>query len=180
MKGAGGVARDRPADWRSVLGGTQRVDAGLHDGPVGAGGDGRCRHTYMAYGLQGDGGPGFGRRAGDPYRHSACWPASSWASAGLPGRGPRRGGCSGDPPDGDEQFVAAHGAGARRTCRSPLAAWPARCWGQADKIETASGEPGTGSQPPLEIPGNHPRATLRKACGPAFRLASLRFLGNSS
>ena len=124
-------------------------------GQLGAGADGGAAIPYMAYGLQGYGGPGLG---GGPailigigllallfVGFSRVFLGRPWAMQG----GPQ----GGDPPDGDEQswqrMAQAHAERAARHWRHG----PPGCWGQADKIETASGEPGTGSPAATQNPG---------------------------
>ena len=100
-------------------------------GQLGAGGDGGAVIPYMAYGLQGYGGPGLGGGLAILLGvgllallfmgFSRVFLGRPWAMQGGPQGGDRTG--------RRRAVVAAHGAGARGTCRSPLAAWPARVLG---------------------------------------------------
>jgi hypothetical protein len=128
-------------------------------GQLGAGADGGAAIPYMAYGLQGYGGPGLG---GGPaillgigllallfVGFSRVFHGRPWAMQD----GPQSGSSQGDPLSGDEQswqrMAQAHAERAARHWRhgSP------GCWDQADKIEPASGEPGTGRTAATQDPG---------------------------
>ena len=100
-------------------------------GQLGAGADGGTALPYMAYGLQGYGGPGLGGGLAILFGIGLLALLLRGFRPGLPrpalGHAGRRPG--GGPQGGGRAVVAAHGASARGTCRSPLAAWPARVLG---------------------------------------------------
>jgi hypothetical protein len=119
-------------------------------GQLGAGSGGGAALPYMAYGLQGYGGPGLGggltillgvgllallfmgfRRV----FHGQPWAVQ------------------GGPQGGDEQswqhMAQAHAERAARHWRHG----PPGCWDQADKIEPTSGKPGTGAPTAAQDPG---------------------------
>jgi hypothetical protein len=115
-------------------------------GQLGAGADGGAAMPYMAYGLQGYGGPhlgggltillGFGLLALLFMGFGRIFLGRSWAMQGGP---------EGGPQGGDEQswqrMAQAH---AERAARHWRHGPPSGCWDQADKIEPASGEPASG------------------------------------
>ena len=123
-------------------------------GQLGAGADGSAALPYMAYGLQGYGGPdlggglaillGIGLLALLFMGFSRVFLGRPWAMQGGP---------QGGPQGGDEQswqrMAQAHAERAARHWRHG----PPGCWDQADKIEPASGEPGTGGPAATQDPG---------------------------
>ena len=124
-------------------------------GQLGANGGGSAAIPYMAYGLQGYGGPhlggglaillGIGLLALLFMGFGRVFLGRPWAMQG----GPQGGG----PQGGDEQswqrMAQAHAERAARHWRHG----PPGCWDQADKIEPTSGEPGTGSPAAAQDPG---------------------------
>ena len=124
-------------------------------GQLGAGADGGAAVPYMAYGLQGSGGPGLGGGLAILLGlgllallfmgFSRVFLGRPWAMQG-------------GPQGGDEQswqrMAQAHAERAARHWRHG----PPGCWDQADKIEPASGEPasgepGTGGTAAAQDPG---------------------------
>ena len=123
-------------------------------GQLGAGGDGDAAIPYMAYGLQGYGGPhlggglvillGIGLLALLFMGFGRVFLGRPWAMQGGP---------QGDPQDGDEQswqrMAQAHSERAARHWRHG----PLGCWNQAEKTEAASGEPETDGTAATQDPG---------------------------
>jgi len=123
-------------------------------GQLGASGGGSAAIPYMAYGLQGYGGPGLGGGLAILLGvgllallfmgFSRVFHGRPWATPGGP---------QGGPQSGDEQswqrMAQAHAERAARHWRHG----PPGCWDQADKIEPASGEPGTGGPAAAQDPG---------------------------
>ena len=119
-------------------------------GQLGASGGGSAAIPYMAYGLQGYGGPhlggglaillGIGLLALLFMGFGRVFHGRPWAMQG----GPQGGGSQGNPQVGDEQswqrMAQAHAERAARHWRHG----PPGCWDQADKIESTSGEPASG------------------------------------
>ena len=128
-------------------------------GQLGAGADGGAAIPYMAYGLQGYGGPGLGGGLAILLGlgllallfmgFSRVFLGRPWAMQG----GPQGGGQQGGPLGADEQswqrMAQAHAERAARHWRHG----PPGCWDQADKIEPTSGEPETGGTAATQDPG---------------------------
>jgi hypothetical protein len=123
-------------------------------GQLGAGGNGGAALPYMAYGLQGYGGAGLG--GGVTILLGIGLLALLFVGFGrifLGRRWATPGGAQDSPVNTDEQswerMVQAH---AERAARR----WghgPPGCWGQADKIESVSGEPETSGTAATQTPG---------------------------
>jgi hypothetical protein len=123
-------------------------------GQLSGGGDGKAVIPYMAYGLQGYGGSGLGGGLAILLGvgllallfmgFSRVFRGGPWAMQGGP---------QGGPQSGDEQswqrMAQAHAERAARHWRHG----PPGCWDQADNIEPASGEPGTGGPAAAQDPG---------------------------
>ena len=119
-------------------------------GQLGAGTDGGAAIPYMAYGLQSYGGPGLG--GGLAILLGFGLLALLFIGFGRVFLG-RPWAMQGGPQGGDEQswqrMAQAHAERAARHWRHG----PPGCWDQADKIEPASGEPGTGGTAAAQDPG---------------------------
>jgi len=123
-------------------------------GQLGASGGGGAAIPYMAYGLQGYGGPGLGGGltillgvgllALLFMGFSRVFHGGPWAMQGGP---------QGGPQSGDEQswqrMAQAHAERAARHWRHG----PPGCWDQAEKTEAESGEQGTGGSAAAQDPG---------------------------
>ena len=128
-------------------------------GQLGAGADGGAAIPYMAYGLQGYGGPhlggglaillGLGLLAFLFMGFSRVFLGRPWAMQGSPQGGGQQGGPLGADEQSWQRMAQAHAERAARHWRHG----PPGCWDPADKIEPASGEPGTGSPAAAQDPG---------------------------
>jgi hypothetical protein len=123
-------------------------------GQLGASGDGKAVIPYMAYGLQGYGGPGLGGGLAIFLGvgvlallfigFSRVFHGRPWATPGSPQGGPQ-----GSDEQSWQRMAQAHAERAARHWRHG----PPGCWDQADKIEPTSGEPETGGAAATQNPG---------------------------
>jgi len=119
-------------------------------GQLGAGADGGAAIPYMAYGLQGYGGPGLGGGLAILLGlgllavlfmgFSRVFLGRPWAMQGGPQGGCQQGGPLGADEQSWQRMAQAHAERAARHWRHG----PPGCWDQADKIESTSGEPASG------------------------------------
>ena len=149
-------------------------------GQLGAGGDGKAVIPYMAYGLQGYGGPGFGRRAGDTSRHRPAGPAVHRLRPDLPRPALGHTWRPTERPTG--RATSSRGSAWRRRTRNvPLATGGMARPGAGTRLTRSNQRQASrrqAGQPPPRIPGNHPRITPAQSLRAGFSDSqALRFQG---